>query len=214
MEITKFEELLTELKISKNKWVEFDEIDSIILKNGVGFYPNWKNLRFKIKNSNEILVAHGTSVPYGARLSLIVNLSYNLQNIYIERKEVVPPTQYYESFRLPKVGDILRTSNGQTIDEDIIMDVKSSFNQFEICLAKPLKFQQGMRYSFYDPKEYDPEFCMHGTSVEGIYMKFTPNSGKMCKKNGIYHQIIKVKDISCINLKINSKNKNKTYSVR
>ena len=64
--------------------------------------------------------------------------------------------------------------------------------------------------SFYDPSMYNNEDCIHGTEVEGVYGKFTENKGKN-KKYGTQHEVINIKNIKEVNLKLSKANK--TYKL-
>jgi len=213
MDVKKFHEFMKDLEIDENQWSTFEEIESIVLKSGLGIYPNWAHTRFKVAD-NHILVCHGNSKPYGARLNLSATLSGGKQSIMLEGNNIVPDTQYYKDFRLPKIGDHLVVSDGDILDEAIIMDVEKSYNMFRIELSKPLQTRKIMKFSFYDPQEYDKYMCSHSSNVEGIYMKLIPNKGKEDKKYGVYHETIKIKDIESINLKINTKIYNKIYKIK
>ena len=60
MDKDKFEKLINELEFERNKWLDFSEIDTILLKNGRGIYPDWRHMRFMINDKNEILIKHGS----------------------------------------------------------------------------------------------------------------------------------------------------------
>jgi len=200
------EKIFSNLKIKKDIWKNFCEIDSIIMKNGVGYYPNWKHLRF-LYTGKEILIKHGDSLPYGARLTTSYGLSEDRLEVSFTPGQIVIPSEYYSDFRLPRFGDIIRSSETafKVLSESIIMDVKFYANTTQIKLATPIFFSNYSKLSFYDPNEYKKETAMHATEVEGIYMNFKERKGKSYKNFGSYHEKIKIKDISEINLKLSNK---------
>ena len=103
MEKGNYEKVLTNLKYERNKWLELDEISSIILTDGRRcLYPNWQYLRFLIKDDGNILIRHGKSEPYGARLSGNFTISYDGYSITFPRIGIISPTDYYKTFRNPK----------------------------------------------------------------------------------------------------------------
>ena len=201
----RFEEIITNLKLEKNKWITLGEIESIIFSDGTGIYPNWKHIRFLITDGNEILVRHGDSEPYGARLNYIFSLSTDGCSLSFPPGNVVAQSEYYSNFRIPKSGDIIRSTIGteKCLSESIVSSVLNAGNMCLISTINPIVMNKESRLSFYDPSEYDADICMHSTESEGIYMKFHPNcNGKKDKKFGIYHDIIKIKNIAEINLKL------------
>jgi len=74
MKKEKYEEIIENLKLPKNTWITLTEFDSIVLSNGVGIYPNWQHMRFLLTD-NEIIIKHGYSEPYGARLAFRFSIS-------------------------------------------------------------------------------------------------------------------------------------------
>lgn len=212
MEKERFEEVVENLKLEKYKWQYLNEFDSIELKNGKGYYPDWSHLRFLI-GDKFIFVKHGISEPYGARLKYIFNLSYNGMNLNFPAGNPVIPSTYYNDFRAPRVGDVIRSSEDvdKILSESIIKEVMNTGNSFIINISNPIKISKESHLSFYDPLLYNQENCMHATEVEGIYMKFKENHGKK-SKYGIYQDVIRIKDIAAINLKLSVKQK--TYKIQ
>lgn len=211
MEKEKFEEVIENLKLERYKWQYLNEFDSIEMKDGKGFYSDWKHLRFLI-GDKFIFVKHGISEPYGARLSYIFNISYDGTTVSFPPGNPVLPSDYYGEFRAPKQGDIIRSTISTTniLSESLITEVYNSGNSFIIKVLNPIKMNKESKLSFYDPTVYDKELCMHSSEVEGIYMKFKENPGKK-SKYGIFHEIIKIKNIKSINLKLSVKQK--TYKI-
>lgn len=80
MKKEKFNEIIDNLKLERNEWQYLSEIASIVLKNGRGIYPNWEYERFLITNKH-ILIKHGISEPYGARLGTNFNIGMNHMDI-------------------------------------------------------------------------------------------------------------------------------------
>lgn len=213
MKKEKFEEFVENLELEKEKWITLDEVDSIILSNGVGIYPDWKHLRFRIKDS-EILIQHGDSSPYGARLGTRYQMDFSRTGITYPSNNIVPDTQYYYNFRNPVAGDVIRASeHGEAKDEVVIIETIPTIAGLYIELARPVAFSNEMLFSFYDPMQFEKDNCMHSDIVDGIFMKFNPNLGKL-RKDGVYHDSIKVKDISEIRLKIKSKRQNRIYKIK
>ena len=210
-----FEEIISQLKLEKNKWLLFSDIDSIILKDGTGRYPNWRHLRFLIDDKNEIYIQHGKSEMYGARLSTLYSLSYDNSSISYNSGAIVLPDEINGRFRQPASGDIIRVGYGKNpcIYETLISSIVHGYNGCIIKLVAPIPKMNDdeYRFSFYDPKIYDSKSCIHGTEEEGIYMKFIPNSGKTHKIYGVFHEKINIKEISEINLKLKT---DKTYSLK
>lgn len=204
MEKGTYEKILINLKYTRNEWREFDEISSIVLNDGRGIYPNWQYMRFLIKDNGDILIKHGKSEPYGARLIGSFMVSYDGFSISFPKGDIISPTEYYTKFRFPVEGDIIRLSDKKLLGEFLVSKVSVRMNAIIINLANPLYYKNRGRLSFYDPNSFDSELCMHSTAVEGVYMKFKENSGKPDKKYGVYHEIIKYKDIKEISLKVGS----------
>ena len=209
-----FEEIVNQLKLEKNKWISFSDIDSIILNNGRGVYPNWRHLRFLINDRNEIYIQHGKSEMYGARLSTLYSIAYDNSSISYSGGAIVLP-DINGNFRAPESGDIIRVGyrKAPCFYETVISSVVYGYNGCIIKLIMPIPKtpDNEFRFSFYDPKIYNEKDCIHGTEEEGIYMKFIPNSGKTNKLYGIFHEKINIKEISEINLKLKT---NKTYSLK
>jgi hypothetical protein len=215
MEREKFEEIIKKIGYERDKWYILHEINSILLSSGKGFYPNWKHLRFKIVK-DKILVKHGTSKPYGARLNGLMYVSGDYTSLTFAGSKdgiAIEDSSFYgEGFRQPKVGDGLRITEGlgKTIGESFIRDIKGSLNSIVIFLWTPININKSSKISFFDPiiLSSDKENCVHATMQEGIYMQF---SGNKSKKE--FHEEIKIKDIKEINLKIGSDYYNKTYKL-
>lgn len=210
MEREKFEKFLTNAKIEKYKWCQLEEIDSFVLNNGIGIYPNWKHLRFYISDK-EILVEHGTSVPYGGRLSSTHRFSYDYLDIAFMPNLIIQPSKYYQDLPEPKTGDILVSTDGdRVLSESIIMMVSKYTNETSIHVATSIKNTSSSKISFYDPSKYDKALCNHNTVDEGIYMRFCPNQSKKVKDGLPYHDSFKIKDITEIHLSLKC---NKIYKV-
>lgn len=205
-----FIEFLKNAKIEKDKWTTLPEVESIVLSSGRGIYPNWKHLRFKVYD-DIIFVQHGDSEPYGARLGNMFSLSGDKTKISFPPSSILAEVNY--PFRQPVVGDILRVTNGKNnlTSEAMIVNVLKASNCTVYTLSNPINATNDFRLSFYDPTQYEEHSCMHSSEIEGFYMKFTANQGKE-RKTGIFHELIKVKDISEIKIKLGIKNK--TYTVK
>lgn len=213
MKREKYEDFLEQLEYSKNKWYILNDIDAIYLDNGVGIYPNWCHTRFMFRD-NDILIRHGYSIPYGARLISMYAVSSDRYNINFPPGNIISSTEFYRTFRPPKAGDILVSSDGlgNNLSESLVRQVLVSSNTVSIYLSNQVSINQNSRLSFYDPIEYKKEECSHSESVEGVYMKFNPNNGGKKDKNaGNYHEVIKIKNITEISLKLNTK---KVYNIR
>ena len=207
----KYEEIIKNLNLEKNKWQTLTEIESIVLNDGIGIYPNWVHMRFLLTD-NEILIKHGSSVPYGSRLSCRFAISPNNMSLSFPPESVIVNSEFAVPFRKPKPGDILRATKGEKVlCECLVSKVMNVMNGFYIDLSNPLRFSNDARLSFYDPGMYSENDCIHGTEIEGIYLKFTENHGKE-KKFGIQHESIKIKEIKEINLKL--LRHNKTYKIQ
>jgi hypothetical protein len=215
MEREKFEEIMRKIGYQRDKWYIFHEISSILTSSGKGFYPNWKHMRFKI-SKDKILVKHGTSRPYGARLNGLMYVSGDYSSLTFSAGKdgiALEDSSFYgEGFRQPKVGDAVRITEGlgKTIGESFIKDIKGSLNSIVVFLWAPIIINKSNRISFYDPLVFsaDKENCVHSTMQEGIYMQF---SGNKSKKE--FHEEIKIKDIKEVNLKVGSDYFNKTYKL-
>lgn len=219
MEKEKFEEIITKLKYEKNKWITLHEIDSILLSNGRGLYPNWKYLKFLIADG-KMFIKHGKVEAYGARLSTPNSVAGDYSYITFPRSKEglrIQPSQFYgEGFRQPKFGDMLRITEGmeKVYGERIITEVAITMNAAIVKLSTPIRFPNTGRISFYDPTILnDAENCIHSTMDEGIYMHFIPNEGRVHKEFGSYHEVIRIKNIKEINLKVGKEYFNKTYKL-
>lgn len=209
----KLNEIIEQLKIEKNIWYTLYDVESIKLKNGKGIYPNWKFLRF-LFTDKEILIQHGDSEPYGARLSTKFAISSNRNNITFSYGPLISPVTYHHDFRNPKIGDIIvaSDSSGIILSESIISNIIYASNGTNISLVNPITMKNDILLSFYDPKEFNMPTCVHGTIVTGVYFKFKENpNGIKYKKYGVYHESIKYKDIVSIELKLVSK---KTFTAK
>ena len=87
------------------------EIESIILNDGRGIYPNWVHMRFLITNDS-IVIKHGYSEPYGGRFNYRFAISNDAMSLSFPPSNILAPTLFTEPFRQPKVGDIVRSTIG------------------------------------------------------------------------------------------------------
>lgn len=221
MESLKYEEILENLKIEEDVWLKLHEVDTILLKSGEGIYPDWEKLRI-LFSKDRIFIKYGESIPYGARLSGLASMSADhLTLIFHKTNEgiKVESSEYYpEGFRQPEPGDFIVLSKGvnQIYGEYMIMDKKPTFNNINIELVTPARYDPSLRVSYYDGKVFNNRNdCMHSDIVEGIYMKFNINKNhRIHKKYGGYHRSIKIKDIDELKLKIGSSYYNKTYPLK
>jgi hypothetical protein len=220
MEKEKFREIVSKLGYERDKWLTFQEIDSIVLKSGRGFYPSWKFLKFLITKEDRILVKHGLSEPYGARLSGLSMVSADATMLYFKPSATgmfqIEPSPVYGDFRQPRVGDAVRATEGLSVShgESMVMEVKMSFNASILILSHTLNVPKGSRLSFYDTSVYsDRENCVHSTMSEGIYMHFVPNQSKRKFQGSFFHEEIKFRDIKEINLSVGREYYNKTYKL-
>lgn len=213
MKNEKFKEIVEKLNLEREQWIKLSEISSIILSDGRGVYPNWCYMRFLISDKDELFIRYGESTPYGARLNTHFSRNYD-NSAFLFPVNPVPNTQYYENYRLPTTNDILRASdNGELIDEVGIREVQHAYNGLMITPLRPLRLVERFALSFYDPFQYDGKSCMHSDEIDGIYMKFKENPGRLHKKYGVYQEIIRPKEISSINLKLGLYNIFKTYKL-
>lgn len=209
----KYEDFLSQLDYQKGKWYPVCDVESFLLDNGIGIYPNWMHTRFMFRD-NDILIKHGDSKPYGARLASMYSISSDRMMISFPPGRVISPTDYYNDFRLPRAGDILISSEStrKILSASLIRKVTVSNNAVFIELSNQLFFNQNSKFSFYDPSEFtNDDRCIHGNVIEGVYMKFSENSGRTDKKLGIFHESIKIKNIKEVVLKLNTL---KTYNIR
>ena len=203
MKKEKLEEILSKLKIEKNKWSNLKEINSIILKNGRTISSDWEHTKFLINEKLEICLKHGTSKAYGARLPSNFLVSSNRKEISFSNLKI-ESTKFYKTFRFPSFGDTINLSKekGSFISSALVEKTQEFFNKTVIFLFNPLTHYEG-NLSYFETKELTNYIdCMHSEEEQGIYMKFTPNEGKKDLKHGIIHEKIKIKDISFIDLKI------------
>jgi len=221
MEKEKFNEIIEKIKYEREKWYSFHEIESLYMLSGKGIYPNWKHLRFLITKDNRILVKHGRSRPYGARLNGLILASGDYKSMtFMAGKEgfqIEASAFYPEGFRQVKIGDVLRISEGidRIHGEAHIKSIMGSLNSLIINLWEPLVLPKNGRFSFYDPQVFynNSANCIHATMNEGIYMEFVENPSKKKFKDSPYHEEIKAKDIKEINLLIGKEFYNKTYKL-
>lgn len=208
----KLNEFLNNMKLEKGKWVTLYDIDRIELRGGIGVYPNWRFMRF-LFTDNEVLVRHGNSKPYGARLNTKFMFSMDYCSVSFQYGPLIASVNTHEDFRNPKTGDILVATNesGIIVSESIISRVTSAINGHTIHLANPVAPAPGIFLSFYDPTCFNPETSIHGKILTGVYTTFVENPGSKHKKYGVYHEIIKIKNIESFDLKLIS---NKTYNVK
>lgn len=213
MKNEKLNEIKTQLELTDKQWYTLYDVESIVLKNGIGIYPNWKFMRF-LFTENEIFVKHGTSTPYGARLITKFMISSTQMSISFPYGSLISSVAIHSDFREPQSGDILVASNsdGGILSECIIDKVTRGMNGTTISLVNPITLSKDVLLSFYDPREYNVESCIHSSILPGVYMKFNENeSGQIHKKYGKYQEVIKNKNIVSFNLRLISK---KTYSVK
>lgn len=209
----KYEEIIGKLGYERDKWLLLHEIDRIQLRNGRGIYPNWRHLRFMLKK-DKLLIQHGKSYPYGARLNGAFDVSSDHMAIYFKpgnRGLQLDPSSFYtEGFRQPKVGDTIKVTEGHNkqYGQSIIKDIKRTIDSIMVFLWTPIKFPSTGRVSFFDTDIFNTKAdnCIHGNVNEGIYMVFEPNKSKK-----IYQEEIKIKDILSIDLLIGREFFNKTY---
>lgn len=208
----RFEEIIENLKLEREKWLTLTEIDSIVLNDGRGIYPNWVHMRFLITKENNIVIKHGSSEPYGTRFANRFSISPDCISLAFPPEAVISEIYYGGQFRLPREGDIIRSTVGcfKVLSESMITKVYNTANTFYIDVTNPIKIKPDSHLSFYDPKEFNQDSCVHASEVEGIYLKFQENNGKN-KKYGVQHETIKVKQIKEINLKLSKLNK--TYKL-
>lgn len=206
MKNEKVNEIREQLKINKKEWTTLYDVDSILLRDGIGVYPNWKFTRF-LFSENEIFIKHGTSEPYGGRLSPKFVISSTGRFMNFQYGPVLSPVSYHRDFRDPKAGDIVVFSDGSTIvGECLIKNIIYSSNGTVIEFVNAAPMRNDLLASFYDPKEYDESKCIHGNIFPGVYLKFTENqNGHFNKTFGRYHEVIKYKNIESFNLKLISK---------
>lgn len=212
MKSEKLNEIRGQLELNTDEWYTLYDVDSILLKDGKGIYPNWKFLRF-LFTENEIFIKHGNSKPYGSRLSTKFSISSTQMSVSFPYGPVVSSVSYHPDFRSPKEGDILVAldSNNNIVSECVIKKVVTGMNGTIVSLLNPIVLKKDIVLCFYDPTEYDPKLCIHGTIVPGVYLKFSENSGYTHKKYGVYHEIIKSKNIISFDLKLISK---KTFTTK
>lgn len=219
MKQERFKEIFEKLEIPHNKWINLSEIAYILLNDGRGIIPNWQYLKFLIDDKENIFIKHGTSEPYGAKLSRLFSPSFDMRDISFPPGKTVIPTKFYSSFREPKSGDIIvAVSNEKIIDYSVIDSIMKMGNLTSISLMAPLKNcinRNDFLLSFYDPGEYVSDtFHMHSEEEVGIFMKFVENQGKEKKNIGCYEEIIKPKQIKEIELKVSiSSNPLKTFKL-
>lgn len=220
MEKEKFREIFSKLGHEREKWLTLQEIDSVITSSGKGYYPNWKFLKFMLTNDDRILVRHGKSEPYGARISGLSMVSSDTTMLYFKPSErglvQIESSPMYGDFRQPRVGDTIRVTEGLSVchGESIVMEVKPTFNAVILVLSHPLSIPRSARLSFFDTEVYsDRGNCVHSSMSEGIYMHFVPNRSKKKFRGQEFHEEIKARDILEINLSVGKEYFNKTYKL-
>lgn len=213
MKSEKLNEIRNQLGLLTGTWYTLYDIDSILMKDGRGVYPNYKFLRF-LFTENEIYVKHGKSTPYGARLSTKFSISSTRMAVSFQYGPIISSVSYHSDFRVPRSGDILVASDskGNVVSESVIESVIFGMNGTMITLLTPITLNNDVLLSFYDPQMYSKDLCVHGTIDPGVYLKFLENeNGINHKKYGKYHEILKDRNIISIDLKLISK---KTYTTK
>lgn len=209
MEKKNLEEIFKKLDIPYEKWIELDEIESIILNDGRGVYPDWRHVRFLIKPDLTIMVQHGKCEPYGDRLASEFVVSFDKKTFSFKRDNVLSELNGFKPFREPIIGDFICSTDGnKLLSEAVIINISKASNLFIITASQSLK---PGRLSFYSASNRN-WLDMHSTHVEGKYMKFIRNNGRSDKNYGFYNEIIKPKEIKEINLQIGTK-KQKTFKI-
>lgn len=111
MERSEFNKFVENIGYQKFKYYSFREIESIIFKNGIGIYPNWKKMKFMITD-DDILILHGRLEPYGGRIKGLINFSgaYDYMMLNMSKHGLILDTKsfYGRDFRPPRDGDTLR----------------------------------------------------------------------------------------------------------
>lgn len=217
MEREALKEIWEKLKYKENEWIFLYEVDSILLNGGRGIYPDWRHMKFMLSGGT-IYIRHGYVEPYGARISGLMSQSYDKESLYFALGEDgihVEKNDMYGWFRQPKPGDVLHISSSESMSvEGYIKELSRNINGVIIKLWYPINIPRDARLSFYDPAFLsDKENCIHSAVYPGIYMHFIPNPGKEHKKYGVFHEIIKVKSIESIHLKVKSQDNNKTFKL-
>jgi hypothetical protein len=219
VEKEKFSEIVSKLGYEREKWLTFQEIDSIVTSSGRGFYPSWKFLKFMITKDDKILVRHGLSKPYGARLSGLNMVSGDMRSLYFisnSKGVQIESSPFYNEFRQPRVGDSIRATEGLSVchGESMIVDVIGTMNSVILALSEPINMPRGSRLSFYDTAVYsDRENCVHSSMNEGIYMHFSANRSKKRHRGQEFHEEIRVRDIVEVNLSVGREYYSKTYKI-
>lgn len=207
MDKEKYEEFIENLSVKYETWYTLQDIDSIITKNGIGYYPNWKHMRFLFRK-NEMLICHGKSILYGCRIENRFSLAYDNKTINFP----ITVKNSFSKFRAPVTGDILVSADGDghILSESIISNVHSGMNMISISLTNPIILSKyDIILSFYDPTVNTSE---NRIIVNGEYADFIPNKNGKEYKELSYHESIKIKNIEEISLKLRTKNK--TYKVQ
>lgn len=180
------------------EWTAVKEIKYIEMKDGTIFVPDIRYYRVKALKRG-ICVMCGTTAPYGAVLHN-VTFAYDFSAIRIDSsfRNIILPTEYYSTFRLPRVGDIIRISyNTRVICEELIIDVQIGDNLTYIKFRRslPLTGQNILNkivVSFYDPTISGD---INGNYKDGIYLKFTANKLNKFKKCHFFLKYSKIKNI-------------------
>jgi len=210
MKREKFEEMISQLKYEKNKWLTLPDVSSIMLDSGVEIYPNPKRIKFFIKDEI-IYVRYGRLKPYGARINALISIASDYSAFTFARGPLglqVDDSSFpgTEKFRHPVAGDNIVFSNGNTVyGEAAIKEIRGSINSVIVYTWNPIRIQAGAKASYYDPNVLarSKQDCAHSTLGEGIFMKFESNQKSRKTTFGEYHQEIDISDIA--EIKINKK---------
>jgi hypothetical protein len=219
MEKGKFREILAGLSLQREKWLTLHEVESIVLKSGRGVYPSWKFLRFMVTHDDRIIVRHGKSVPYGARISGLSMISGDMKSLYFSPSKdgvQIESSPLYGEFRQPRVGDTVRVTEGLGVShgEALIVDRTAAINAVILTIAQPLHIPRTGKLSFYDTSVYsDSENCVHSSVNEGVYMHFQPNQSKRKYRGHWYHEEIRPSDVQEIRLSVGGEYYSKNYKI-
>lgn len=191
MKRKEFEEIIKESKLDEDTWLTFNCFESIILNSGRYIFPNWKCIKFLI-HKDKIYIRYGRPTIYGASLTGRYSIGIDGLDLRLDPSNLIPKG----NFRPPMPGDIIRMTEGNyEISSSIIIDTFGAGNSFSIEVSKPFSTRVHGLLSFYDPTLYDKDKCFHSDIEEGEYYRFEIESGKYDKQFGVYHEIIKIKDI-------------------
>ena len=203
-------DILNELEVEKYKFKNLKEILSIKLSSGREIFMDWLHIRVRFMDER-MDIQYGHSIPYGSRLSCPLFVGGDLKSLNCQVNEEgslqIPANPITgKVFRDPEIGDTIRSSLGKNIlSEAIIIKILPSQQNRIFILSQPISADG--RFSYFDSMEYKKnEYYDHGISMEGVYMKFIPNTESISKKE-IIHESIKYKDILSINLNLENKKK-------